>query len=100
MKLYLGKREGSKAVIYVDDKELPLDPSLKLRDHSPTGFEFGYGGSGPTQLALAILLDVTSNPDLALAHYKDFRDDFIAPAQFEGFVLTELEISQWLLGKV
>lgn len=27
------------------------------RVHSPTGFEFGYGGSGPADLALAILLD-------------------------------------------
>lgn len=35
--------------------ELPL--RLDLYDHSPTGFEWGYSGSGPAQLALAILAD-------------------------------------------
>jgi hypothetical protein len=32
----------------------PLNPQFKLRNHSPTGFEWGYGGSGPAQLALAL----------------------------------------------
>jgi hypothetical protein len=100
MKLYLGKRDGTKAIVFVDDTELPLEPSLKLRDHSPTGFEWAYHGSGPTQLALAILLDLTANPDLSLAHYQDFRDDFIATAAFDGFVISELEVGQWLIGKV
>ena len=31
---------------------LPL--RLDLADYSPTGFEWGYGGSGPAQLALAL----------------------------------------------
>lgn len=36
-----------------------LDPrlSLKIANHSPDGFNWGYGGSGPAQLALAILLE-------------------------------------------
>jgi Family of unknown function (DUF6166) len=42
-----------------------LDPRLDLRNHSPTGFEWGYGGSGPAQLALA--LAASRLPD-ALAH--------------------------------
>lgn len=34
-----------------------IDPaeSLAVRNHSPTGFAWGYGGSGPAQLALAVL---------------------------------------------
>ena len=35
-----------------------LDLRLDLRNHSPTGFSWGYGGSGPAQLALAICADV------------------------------------------
>jgi hypothetical protein len=42
-----------------------LDPRTDLRNHSPDGFEFGYGGSGPAQLALAILAD----------HLKHFPQD-------------------------
>jgi len=42
-----------------------LDPRLDLRNHSPTGFEWGYGGSGPAQLALALAASRLPDP---LAH--------------------------------
>lgn len=35
--------------------EQPLPLRLEVRRHSPSGFEWGYGGSGPAQLALALL---------------------------------------------
>ena len=35
----------------------PLDPRLDLRVLSASGFEWGYDGGGPGQLALAILAD-------------------------------------------
>ena len=59
-------------------KELPLEPSLKLQNHSPTGFEIGYHGSGPAQLALAILLHEFGDPILACNFYLDFKDEVIA----------------------
>lgn len=34
-----------------------LDPRTDIVNHSPTGFEYGYGGSGPAQLAIGILAD-------------------------------------------
>ena len=51
-----------------------LDPaaSLRVRSHSPTGYAWGYQGSGPAQLALAILLDCCGRR-LAERHYQDFR---------------------------
>lgn len=59
---------------------LPLHPSLRLRNHSPTGFEWGYLGSGPSQLALALVLDALLGlyPDdvamrKALASYQWFK---------------------------
>lgn len=36
--------------------ELPR-PLLHVVHHSPSGFEWGYGGSGPSDLALSILCD-------------------------------------------
>jgi len=33
--------------------------------HSPTGFEFGYGGSGPADLALNIVAFIVSRENLA-----------------------------------
>lgn len=83
---------------------LPLEPSLKVRNHSPTGFEFGYGGSGSAQLALAILLDcyidATANNPVGQAErrYQDFKFEVIAklPPKWE---LTSEQISKWLATK-
>jgi hypothetical protein len=38
-------------------KSKPLPLRLDLFNHSPTGFSWGYGGSGPAQLAVALLAD-------------------------------------------
>ena len=54
-------------------------PSQQICNHSPTGFEFGYPGSGPAGVALAILFDFTESHDLALRLYQAFRFDFVAP---------------------
>ena len=59
-----------------------LDPRLDLRNHSPTGFAWGYGGSGPAQLSLAILADFfrgsDEGDDQALALYQEFKFAVIA----------------------
>jgi hypothetical protein len=36
---------------------VPLDPRLSSVNHSPTGFGWGYWGSGPAQLAFALIAD-------------------------------------------
>jgi hypothetical protein len=59
-------------------KLLDPKPSQALRNHSPDGFEWGYAGSGPAQLALAILLDYTGDATTALDNYQDFKFAFIA----------------------
>jgi hypothetical protein len=50
--------------------------SRTLRTHS-RDFEWGYAGSGPSQLGLAILLDYTRAERLALDHYQAFTRDVI-----------------------
>ena len=57
-------------------RSLPL--RLDLVSHSPTGFEWGYGGSGPAQLALALLMDALGNEDAALHHYQEFKRQVVA----------------------
>ena len=74
---------------------LSLQPSLKIRGHSPTGFEWGYSGSGPGQLALALLLDVTSDPDLAQGYYQDFKWDHVA-GWGDSWEMTSHQILGWL----
>ena len=41
--------------------------------HSPTGFEWGYGGSGPADLALNILLKATGDRDFSAQHHQAFK---------------------------
>ena len=59
-----------------------LDPCSDLRNNSPSGFAWGYNGSGPAQLALAILTDYFgANPGaktLAEALYEHFKFRVIA----------------------
>ena len=71
-KTYRGFRDANgTAHVEVNGKPLPL--RLEIANHSPTGFEWGYGGSGPAQLALAILVDVTGNARQAVREHQKFK---------------------------
>jgi hypothetical protein len=72
----------------------PLDPRLDLRRHSPSGFDWGYGGSGPAQLALAILADCFLD-SFALDHYQTFKFAHVATWPAHGFLVTEWELRGW-----
>lgn len=80
--------------VFVDGEKLNLAKSLQVRRHSPSGFNWGYGGSGPAQLALAILLELLPE-DKAVSLYQYFKQEFIANLpQCKDFVLL-LDIDEW-----
>lgn len=86
--------DGFKCVT-VDGKS--LDPCLSIRNHSPDGFSWGYNGSGPAQLALAIMVDFLGSQDTAEWVYQDFKDAVIARLpQGKSWKLTGQEIAQTL----
>ena len=73
------------------------------------GPEFGYGGSGPSDLARCILIDFygvkpvrttntkfydDTNPRLPVS-YQAFKRDFVAVAPQKGFQVTGDEILKW-----
>jgi hypothetical protein len=93
---HLGKVTVTVVENGIPTRELQLEPSLKVRNHSPTGFEFGYGGSGPSQLALAILLDHLGQPPSPVV-YQAFKFFAIAPMQHPGGVIKGEDIDKWLL---
>jgi hypothetical protein len=72
-----GVTEKDGRVIYIDDEWLDPAPSQKVQNHSPSGFNWGFGGSGPCQLALAILMRYLSPRD-AEAYKHSFKFGFIA----------------------
>src|SRR5262245_28903746 len=77
------------------DYELTPEESLKIENRSPTGFEFGYGGSGPSQLALAILLDFKGKAP-APPLYQAFKWKFIAPLKHPGGIIPGQDIQDFL----
>lgn len=78
--------------VTLDGKALSPAPSLALRNHSPDGFNWGYGGSGPSQLALAVLLAVGGS-EFALERYHDFKSNVIARIPQEDFDI-EIDINE------
>lgn len=84
--------------VYLDGKKLDIEPSLKYRNHSPSGFMWGYGGSGPAQLALAIMLKTLkgSSSEYRIPDYQKFKFDVIAKLPQKPCVAT-VDFWAWLL---
>ena len=98
MKVYSGIREKSGNIVTVtsDGVSSALNPRLDLRNHSPTGLEWGYGGSGPAQLALAILADHLSDPALAQNLYQDFKFNVVARLTSDQWLLSSNDVENAL----
>ena len=88
---------GVRLYRHVDDEtavEIHARRSQRVRNHSPGGFEFGYAGSGPTQLALAILLDCLGQ-ERAESLYQKFKRDHVVNRTGEAFQIEDWEILAW-----
>lgn len=95
-KKYLLVREPDRATVYIQTgstiRELP-----HVVYHSPTGFEWGYYGSGPADLARSILTDAVG-PEIADRVYQQFKAAVIARMPYEGGTITLDEIDRFLQG--
>lgn len=87
--IYAGRRVVHRCHVTVNT--LPLGKRYDLRNHSPDGFEWGYNGSGPSQLALAILAHEYGD-SIATKYYKDFREKIVS-----GFVADKWTLDSGLL---
>lgn len=104
MRVYVAERKLFDRSVKVRESELEgsdfhwLDPrpSQRLMLHSPDGFEWGYSGSGPAQLALAILMDIFEDELNVLSHYQDFKSEFLATALQSGFIIEEAAVRDWM----
>jgi hypothetical protein len=97
--LTAGRHRGVVVTVVDRGQERPLDPRFDIRNHSPTGFEWGYPGSGPTQLALAILCDLIGSRR-AIHFYQVFKWGVINNLKDEQWMLTDKEINDWLESQV
>lgn len=69
--------EAASRKIFLDEVEVFPERSQKIKNHSPDGFSWGYSGSGPAQLALAIMLELYPQR-IALSKYHQFKFNTIA----------------------
>src|SRR6266436_5928682 len=75
VKTYVGVRKNARAIVTVDVN----NRTRQLRHipyHSPDGFEWGYGGSGPADLALNILGLFVAPPE-AWRWHQHYKGDVL-----------------------
>jgi hypothetical protein len=121
-RLYCGRRvfdrdsmkRGEPSVVVqgvVDDRASGRRPLAHISYHSPDGFEWGYAGSGPADLALAILADHFGEPagfvlaalrslwtprSKAAALHQLFKERFLATEYRDEWQLDSGVIEAWL----
>lgn len=81
--------------VWVNGKKISPKRSLAVRNKSSTGFSWGYGGSGPAQLALAVLLLYWLPVD-AEDYFQDFKASCIAGLPQTDFI-QDIELRRILL---
>lgn len=76
---------------------LPLEPSLAHWPLSPF-FDWGYDGDAPSQLALALLFNLTGDKRRSWLHYQDFKDYREGPARWGNtWKLCPTVLESWLI---
>jgi len=102
VKIYRGTLEetdlgGRVVLVNPGPLQYRLNPRFDLYNHSPTGFMWGYGGSGPAQLALAILADLLGDDTQALMLYQPFKWKVIATLPMgEDWELTGDDVHEFI----
>lgn len=124
VKLYEGKREGGAPYVTVDGH--PIDVCTDIKNHSPSGLEWGYIGSGCAQTALAIVSDhlevkiaactccyskraklyeirheveckLGGRLEILFRTYQRFKELFVARFEEKGWALREEEVRLCIL---
>ncbi len=100
MKTYIGIVGDDLYQVIVEEpgvRPYALPWYLNVVNHSSTGFSWGYLGSGPAQLALAILIDHTGDVVKAKRWYQQFKDEIIARLSMKkDWTLAAETVQLWL----
>ena len=95
---YRGHFDATERIVVCPEREfLQPGPSWALRRHAD-GFDWGYHGGEPLQLALAILMDHTRDEDTAIRHYAAFEREVVSQLSCGGpWSLMPGQVTWWLL---
>jgi hypothetical protein len=97
---YLGSRypDGRVYVGVIEDGAVAF-PLPHVERHSPDGFEWGYEGSGPADLALSILAHVLGQPDpdkIPPGAYQQFKCDVVRRFGHTHWEIGRLAVLRWI----
>lgn len=95
--VYQGRRDptapvGDEVEVTVDGE--PLDCRYDLLSASPLGLEYGYGGSGPAQLAVAMLAHAFDD-EFACECYQQFKREVVSELPEGEWTLTKQDLDAW-----
>jgi hypothetical protein len=95
---YRGFRDADgNATVVVQDDDGPRRPLKHFVRHSPSGFEWGYGGSGPADLARSILAHhLGGHVAPPVRVYQLFKFTIVAAFPKQEWTLTSNDITSWL----
>lgn len=98
---YVGERDADGiGHVYVEQRESGrLIRRFELPHvvrHSPTGLEWGYGGSGPADLALSIMAHINEVQGVSVSLYQTFKMDVVSGLDRDGFQLHASDVREWL----
>ena len=102
-KTYHGDRNGLGCSVRVTqswgeggpvDYALPERPDLL--NHSPGGLAWGYPGSGPAQLAMALLADLTGDGEYAVRHHQRLKRDVTARILHDQWTIHGEDLTGWV----
>jgi hypothetical protein len=91
--------EAGPCLVTIDDQVLalpPIDRRVEFR-HSPTGFQWSYQGSGPAELARALL--IACLPDEKATRYpkcyQAYKREVIAGLPKSDFTMVSTDVIMW-----
>ncbi len=93
-------RSGRRTVAVVYDDGLLLGSLAHLVRHSPDGFEWGYGGSGPADLARSIVGDLLETEAPIAADYQRVKSALIATLPEKGGEIFADQVLEVLFGRL
>lgn len=96
--MYVGKRGPGGCDVaklrYLDGGKTRRSRLRHVVRHSPTGLEWGYGGSGPADLALSLCVDALGK-ELAEELYQEFKWRVVVHLPWNGWRLSRSYIQEW-----
>ena len=103
--IFLGKRNpghspGEGKVYVIDEENMDIHELLPSRSQEvrnfTNGFSWGYRGEGPSQLALALLLETTNDAELSNSLCHSFKEEFFTNLQRTCWAIATDDIEEWI----